>query len=669
MVKKHSRLLVIIFPVLAGALCLGYALASRLPSWLPSQEDRVVFAPEAAAQANWTLLFYLCGTDLETDHGAATANLFELLELPPNQNYQVLVQTGGARAWQNDAVDPGYLERWLLQDRRLTLVEQLPLANMGDAGTLGDFLSWGVANFPAEHYGLVLWDHGGGAVKGLVYDQLFAYDCLSLAELTTGLSRAGEVFELIGLDACMMATLETAAALTPYARYLVASQEYEPAHGWDYGVWPALLETAENGLAVGRGICDSYYDKCVAQGNGAMATLSVVDLSLIPPLVSAFQAMAAEMTGVTGDIDLRREFTQGAARTENYGGNNDQEGYANMVDLGDLTVNTVSVLTHTADRLLERLFDAVKYEVHGKSRSMANGLSVYYPLDISAGDLFSYADVAVSSRYVGFLGQLTNKPVPEWVDREAPTGEALREEDYAVVLDTLINSEGYYELRVSEGLESVASVQFRLYYVDGDYQEYVLLGYDNDLDSAYGEEGVFLDNFRGVWPTLNGCYCAPQLIAEEKGYNLYAVPILLNGAEMFLRAAWIWDRDGEGHYEVYGAWSGVDDLTGLSARDIRQPRQGDRVELLFQAEDWETGKTTAYSLGGFTVQDGLVLAESSLADGDYLYQFVVTDVFGRDYVSQPVRMTVADDRISLYETGDAYGGQPARPGAKPENPW
>jgi len=32
--------------------------------------------------------------------------------------------------------------------------------NMGDPQTLVDFVSWGVQNYPAEHYAVILWDHG-----------------------------------------------------------------------------------------------------------------------------------------------------------------------------------------------------------------------------------------------------------------------------------------------------------------------------------------------------------------------------------------------------------------------------------------------------------------------------------------------------------------------------
>ena len=34
--------------------------------------------------------------------------------------------------------------------------------NSGDGATLTDFGTWAVKNYPADHYGLIMWDHGGG---------------------------------------------------------------------------------------------------------------------------------------------------------------------------------------------------------------------------------------------------------------------------------------------------------------------------------------------------------------------------------------------------------------------------------------------------------------------------------------------------------------------------
>jgi hypothetical protein len=46
------------------------------------------------------------------------------------------------------------------------VVEDLGETNMADANTLVDFVTWAVSNYPAEHYVLILSDHGMGRLAG-----------------------------------------------------------------------------------------------------------------------------------------------------------------------------------------------------------------------------------------------------------------------------------------------------------------------------------------------------------------------------------------------------------------------------------------------------------------------------------------------------------------------
>ncbi len=613
------------------------------------------FAAGAAAQdESWTVLLYLCGTDLESDGGAASANLEEILAVSVPDTIHFIVQTGGTAQWETEGIDADALERWELVENGFAQVDVLPLASMGSAETLGDFLAWGVETYPADHYMAVFWNHGGGSAAGVAFDELFDNDCLSVSDLTEGLAAAGTPFDVIGFDACLMATLETAAAIAPYGRYLVASEETEPGGGWDYTAWLTALcdNPQQDGLALCTEICDSYLQKCVNEDEGDLVTLSVTDLTAIESLLDAFDAMAAEMTGITEDITTYQQFVQGVRRAENYGGNNDTEGYTNMVDLGDLAVNTKSVLSDTAITVLDTLFDAVKYNVKGASRSEANGLSVYYPLSANNDELTYYAGTAATSgNYLRFIQAVaaTDWETPAGMADDIPVvTSAVQADDYSVTLDTWITDDGYFVLQIGGDMDSVLSVNFGIYYLDYDYSEYMFLGIDNDIDGDW-DSGYFEDNFRGVWPTLNGYYCEPTLLAEEDGYNLYTIPILLNGEETSLRAAYIWDNDEDGHFEVYGTWNGIDSSTGMSARDLVPLQDGDEVTLLFDAVNWETGETTTYQMDSFIVDGDVVMQEEDLIDGEYLYQYIVTDVFGRDFYSDTVIMQCDQGDIYLYE--------------------
>ena len=127
-------------------------------------------------------------------------------------------------------------------------------------------------------------------------------------------------FEFIGFDACLMSTLETANVLTPYARYMYASQEMEPGSGWDY---TSLLNNLaanpdQDGAQLGEKVCREYYDHCADYGFGSQrsATFSIIDLSKIDDVLismnEAFRVVYEQ--GDLGDV------TRAVLEADSFGG-------------------------------------------------------------------------------------------------------------------------------------------------------------------------------------------------------------------------------------------------------------------------------------------------------------------------------------------------------------
>ena len=102
------------------------------------------------ADGSWAVYWYLCGSDLESNGGFASTDLSEMMEVQLPENVNVVIQTGGASAWQNDKMDPTKLQRWLYNSEGFKLLEEQETANMGDAQTLCDFLSFANSNYPAD---------------------------------------------------------------------------------------------------------------------------------------------------------------------------------------------------------------------------------------------------------------------------------------------------------------------------------------------------------------------------------------------------------------------------------------------------------------------------------------------------------------------------------------
>ena len=600
----------------------------------------------------WTILVYLCGTDLETNGGYASINVQEMALAAQSDKVNVVFETGGTQQWAIDGIDPTQTQRWKVVPDSIELVDSQPLSNMGDAETLGNFLKWGVKTYPADKYMCLMWDHGGGSVAGIAVDELHGGDMLNLKELSLGLSMAGVQFELVGFDACLMSTMETAAALTPYARYMVASQELEPGTGWDYTAWLNALvaDPTADGLAVGTTICDSFYAKCATGGTEGLATLAVTDLSKIPALTSAFNAMAAEMKGFTSSTEKLQPLTQAIVRAENYGGNNDSEGYTNMVDLGDLTLCAEGVFSDTGDALLEALFAAVPYHVAGEGRQRSNGLSIYVPLAVAEGELDSYAMLAATSgEYLRFLEGLYGWTIPEGVvisqpvfpeENQAPSMEqtsvddveaaqALNAEEFALAFTTSLTEDGSILLDMTEGADIISTVAFNLYYQDDDSNSLWYLGSDFDINQ--NDEGTqYWDNYRNVWTIINDNLCMMVALGFTDAYILYTVPVQVNGSPTNLRM--LYHRD-TAEYEVIGTWDGIDSESGMSSRDVKKLQDGDLVEFVFEAYDLTTGEDASFVGGGFTVNGAVVAEEAILFDGVYYYQYEITDIFGNVYQS------------------------------------
>ena len=100
--------------------------------------------------------------------------------------------------------------------RAATVESKKAEADMGSAQTLADFISWGAAQCPAEKYGLILWDHGGGFTG-------FGMEELEIQEISQGVADSGVHLDMIGFMACLMGQTEVAYELKDVADVFVAS--------------------------------------------------------------------------------------------------------------------------------------------------------------------------------------------------------------------------------------------------------------------------------------------------------------------------------------------------------------------------------------------------------------------------------------------------------------
>lgn len=623
-----------------------------------------ISTPEPNAEAGtWAIYWYLCGSDLESNGGFATSDLMEMMEVALPENVRVVIQTGGAKTWQNNVVDADILQRYVYDSEGLTLVDELPPASMGDAATLTDFLRYCKQNYPAEKTAVLFWNHGGGSVSGAAFDERYGYDSLTLDEMQTAFGRVWEAdennppLELVGFDTCLMATVDVAGTFAGTARYLVASEEVEPANGWDYTGWLGALaaDPAMDGAALGEVICDAYYAGCQAVGTHSNATLSLTDLTRTGPLLEAYEAFGAEaLAAACEDPGFFSRFARIAAQSENYGGNTREQGYTNMVDLGHMARQSTGLL-QTAGDVLNALEDCVLYRVSGPYRAESTGLSCYYSYNGDLNDLYGYTNVGAGQAFKYFYsyeltGQLDDAGM-EYISgmnyEELPQIQSLA----AMGWDGMplqVDENGVSHLTLGPEADSIlAGIGFSLYYFDEENDIMLLLGTDNDMNADW-ENGVFSDNFRGVWGGIDGHMVYMELCFEGEDYNLYSVPVLLNGEPYNLQVAYDFTTE---EWSILGARQGIGEA-GMSDKELRLLQPGDTLTTIWYLSSYsgEDG-LEAYAVEELTVTADTSFAEMELPDGRYGMVFEMRDAMDNYAYSDSVFFLCEGGEIStlIYE--------------------
>ncbi len=169
--------------------------------------------------------------------------------------------------------------------------------NMGDPEALAWFVNETVRNYPADHYVLVLWDHGDGW-NGFGWDDT-NNDHLTIEEIKEALSNIPVKIDILGFDACLMSNLEViyTLSLTSKVEVVIASEEFIPNYGWPYDkILEKLVENPDISIPDFAKVIVEEYVKSYSrdsQGFAPYATLSAVDASVVGVTVSQLKNLTS----------------------------------------------------------------------------------------------------------------------------------------------------------------------------------------------------------------------------------------------------------------------------------------------------------------------------------------------------------------------------------------
>lgn len=610
---------------------------------------------DTASAESVTMMVYMIGSDLESENGCGTMDIQEMSAADLG-NVRIALQTGGCSMWQSGEIGDRTVQRFVLDDSGMEFQSDLGKISMVQPSTLTSFIQWAKQACPADRYILVLWDHGGGTTGGFGSDELFGDKALSLEQLYSALHSANTKFDIIGFDACLMATVETAYAMEPYADYLLASEEYEPGTGWAYTNFLSRLN--KNPAMDSVALCKLAIDDFHKENDGGDITLSVVDLAGIAGVyenLSNFLANAKR--DIQADNSRFSQLSKAISKARTYCDRQidqidmldmvqktDFQGKQELMDAVRACVRYHNDSALTGSNGLAMYFPYSQKETYSSSRAMLNGIHFTDPveyynyfLSIMSSNRNRSGNQVISAQEEDFSNQ-------SWYEKQDDF-------DYGDEYDDLVlteTREGFVLQESDAFWDRINDIELQVM-IDDHGRGYWDLGSDNA--EIWTDDGDLLLDFDYMWVSINGhivpFYANPsevrpddsvvysgKVYAELNGETKIALEIKWepqDGTIENLKARVVGYRDADNGSTTYG-------------KGLKTLRAGDRLVFL---QDYYPGNENADPVSrkmdfSLTVksQDALKVEYTELQDCTVICWYHMTDIYGSDLYTEIIELTV-----------------------------
>lgn len=639
-----------------------------------------------------TIMVYMCGTDLESKHGMASADMEEMRAASSSfgDNFNLIVYTGGCTKWKN-GVSSSVNQIYQIKGGKIkTLVSDDGAKAMTKPETLTSFIKYCTSNFPANRRELIFWDHGGGSVSGYGYDEKFSTTgSMTLAGIDKALKNSGTTFDFIGFDACLMATAENALMLNDYADYLIASEETEPGIGWYYTNWLTKFagNTSMSTLDVGKNIIDDFVSECGRKCSGQKTTLSIIDLAEFSHTVP--ENLAAFSKSVTAKISQNDYKSVSNARY-----NTREFATSSKIDQVDLVNLADNMNTAEGKSLTNALKNAVKYNRTSTNMTNAYGVSIYFPYkrtsyvdkacdtyedigmnseyaecirkfasletsgQIAAGgssspisSIFGSGGSSYSSGSSDLIGQLISgflgggRSVIDGLDENNTS--FMKDINTSDASEYLANNyfdssnlvweqkNGKYVMTLPETqLELVNGLDRNMFYDDG--EGWVDLGLDNTF--YFDDDGNLVADDERNWVAINGqivAYYHTDSIKNADGSytDMGYVPAMLNGERVNLILVF----EGKNGYIAGANTDYKNGETQTVAKNLTELQNGDKLDFICDFYSYDKVYQDSYYLGEqMTVTNDMKVTNADVGSGKVRITYCFTDIYNQEYWSPAI---------------------------------
>jgi Clostripain family len=280
-------------------------------------------------------------------------------------------------------VDWSTAKRLIVQHGSVEELEDLGEVDMCSQFIFSDFVEWGLTHYPAEHYILVIDDHGSGW-RGFGQDySSINNDDLTLGEIGEALETAFSKFpleklDLIVFDACYMASVEVVEAVYQYSDFMVghSGKSWSPSSYWENVLEHLNLTLHPSGFSAGKRFAKSYMDDHLFN---EYDTVSMIDLSYTADLRNLISDLSHQLVG---DLDEMFEPIMQAFHDADIQFSSDPKSDRQLVDIFHFIemLNAISVdYSLLYERAVQLQSKLVLFNWASDNLPGSKGLTIYFP--------------------------------------------------------------------------------------------------------------------------------------------------------------------------------------------------------------------------------------------------------------------------------------------------
>ena len=362
----------------------------------------VTTTPSGAVQKKWTILVYLnAANDLQS---FSQLNVNQMEQVASNPNVRIVVQ------WKNypTAFSGGLFDgtrRYLVKpDTTSTIASEMlqdmgTTVDMGSPQTLNQFIQWGKANYPADRYGIVIWNHGNGWLRSPT-SRAVSYDdekgtSIQIWDLNQAFGT--EQFDFIAWDCSLMQMFEVAYEIRGNTKYVVGSEESPPGEGYPYQL--VFNKFRDNPDDTTLNLCKGFVDGplAVTAYQSRKITQSILDTSQFAPLATAVSNFGSQLSA--NSVALTSLIQTVRANAQSYSPNAARN-YRDLLDVAKRieTGTTISGVLSSITALKTAAANAIVYEGHNSNSAGSTGLAI----DFSPASTFNANDSLGNNRAVDY---------------------------------------------------------------------------------------------------------------------------------------------------------------------------------------------------------------------------------------------------------------------------